>query len=210
MYGLLIDTSGHTTLVALSDQGQLLDFVLISSSKISLTLSSTIEHLLKKQFLLFTELHYIAVGIGPGSFLGTRTGVITAKTFSYSLQIPLVSFCSLQAYQPETPSLEFYVVSDAKSQGVYLLKGKKTCHSLTYDTTPTLCSIQEFKNLASSHPDVMLITSHQEPLKQKLSPLPLTEVAPSLETLCKYCYEKMCVSEIEDLESLAIHYLRFS
>ena len=209
MKGLLLDTSSNDAIIALSDQGKLLRSSLPSSLKASSTLSSGIQKLLQEAGIPIHQLNYIAIGIGPGSFLGTRIGVITAKSLSYGLKIPLVSFCSLQAYQPISLG-EFHVISDAKSKGVYLLRGSKTADSLSYEETPSLYSAEELKQLI--HKDSILITPHKEELLRKTPFLSenLTSITPSLPYLCEYCYEKFSLLQIETLDSLSIHYLRLS
>lgn len=45
--------------------------------------------------LQWTDLAYVAVACGPGSFTSTRLGVITARTLAQSLALPLWSLSSL-------------------------------------------------------------------------------------------------------------------
>lgn len=209
MKGLLLDTSGHTPIIALSDQGKLIRSSEFFSLKTSNTLSSDINRLLKEIDLPIHQLEYISIGIGPGSFLGTRIGVITAKSLSYGLKIPLVSFCSLQAYQPIEFG-DFYVISDAKSKGVYLLKGCKTTENVIYESIPSLYSIEELKELVNKNPTI--ISPHKEELLHKMPFLSeiLISSTPFLPYLCEHCYEKFSLSKIETLDSLSVHYLRLS
>jgi tRNA threonylcarbamoyladenosine biosynthesis protein TsaB len=209
MKGLILDTSGETALIALSDEGKSRHHFTSSSIESSSLLAAHIQTVLTTASLSLSQLHYIGIGIGPGSFLGTRIGVIIAKSLAYGLQIPLISFCSLEAYEPKEP-MEFAVVTDAKSKGVYLLKGRKTHSSVVYDDTPTLCSIE---NLLSLYPQTLtLITPHKEVLLRKLTLCKntLLEVFPSIEKLCAYCDQQYRASHFDSLENLPIHYLRLS
>jgi tRNA threonylcarbamoyl adenosine modification protein YeaZ len=44
------------------------------------------------------DLGFLAVAIGPGSFTGTRLGVVTARTLAQQLDLPLVGISSFAAY----------------------------------------------------------------------------------------------------------------
>jgi len=57
----------------------------------------------------------IAVGTGPGSYTGIRVGVALAKALAYGWKIPIMGFCSLEAFAPRP------VLVDARSGGFYAL-----------------------------------------------------------------------------------------
>lgn len=207
MKGLILDTSGDTALIAISDHGRLVHHVLFPSQHSSSLLTMEIQKALSEASIAMHQLNYIGIGIGPGSFLGTRIGVTIAKSLAYGLQIPLVSFCSLQAYQPPC-SAQFSVMIDAKSKGVYLLNGHKTSETVIYEPTPVLVSIEEFLSCyESTH---LYITPNKSALAHKLPVLKdaLLEVSPSLSYLCRYCVEKSPSSHINALDPISIHYLR--
>lgn len=44
------------------------------------------------------DIGFLAVAIGPGSFTGTRLGVVTARTLAQQLDLPLVGISSFAAY----------------------------------------------------------------------------------------------------------------
>ncbi|QVL58009.1 MAG: tRNA (adenosine(37)-N6)-threonylcarbamoyltransferase complex dimerization subunit type 1 TsaB [Simkaniaceae bacterium] len=124
---LIIDTSGPDSFVSLYLDGKLVTEHLPSIRQ-SLTLLPAIQKLLKNQ-----TIDFIAVGTGPGSFTGTRIGVITAKTLAFAKKLPLVPFCSLKIYTPDKEG-PFTLCSDAKSGGLFILEGIRTSKSATFKT----------------------------------------------------------------------------
>lgn len=56
-----------------------------------------IRHMLRETQLTVHEIEGIAVVRGPGSYTGLRIGVTAAKTFAWSLQVPLIGVSSLAA-----------------------------------------------------------------------------------------------------------------
>lgn len=56
-----------------------------------------IEEVLKNSSISQSELHAIAVSIGPGSYTGLRIGVSTAKGLAYSLDIPVIAVSTLES-----------------------------------------------------------------------------------------------------------------
>lgn len=161
---LIIDTSGEQSFIALHVPEEALQVEYLPPFQQSQKLLPAIKNLLLSQ-----TLDFIAVGIGPGSFTGTRVGVMTAKTLSFSLSLPLISFCSLKCYLPETDG-PFTISISAKSQGFYTLKGSKKDtsfsfhspqlvtqqpdsikHELNIPTLATLC-LKKFKEGKVTHP----------------------------------------------------------
>lgn len=210
MKGLILDTSGESALIALSEQGLLSHSRILPSVHTSSLLATHIQTLLHEASCPIRHVNYIGIGIGPGSFLGTRIGVTIGKSLAYGLQIPLVSFCSLQAYAPEGP-MDFAALSDAKSKGCYLLQGVKNRHNVLYDSTPSLYSAEELYDLHQVRP-LRYVSPNITPLLKKLPFLVdlLTEVPPALSYLCQLCNEKIAVSPTHALDPLPIHYLRLS
>lgn len=69
-----------------------------------------IEQLLSEESISLSDIDYLSVGIGPGSFTGIRVAVNTIKTYSYSLGTPIIVTDSLEtlAYQAflENPKVQ--------------------------------------------------------------------------------------------------------
>ena len=119
MYYLILDTSSKIGFVALFHHQTALSIKMIPSMDLSKDLMQAIESVFSSNGLSPSDIDFIACGVGPGSFTGTRIGIISAKALSYTLNIPVVDFCSLIAFFPENPPHQFTLVADAKTKQVY-------------------------------------------------------------------------------------------
>lgn len=95
---LALDTSTSSMTVALLRQGKRIAQVNSKAERNhSIHLLPTVQKLLREQGYRSSDLESVAVGNGPGSYTGVRIAVTAAKTFSWSLDIPLLSVSSLEA-----------------------------------------------------------------------------------------------------------------
>lgn len=204
--GLLIDTSQTLSFAAICKDGVLLNHAFFSV-KSSASFLSEVKSFLQSSDVQFKNLSYIATGIGPGSFIGTRVAVIIAKSLSYGLKIPLLSFCSMQLFCPDHEG-KFIVMTDAKSKGVYALEGLKTIEGVFHETTPQLLSFEEIKNLDLQA--FFPISPESALLSEKLQNLEININSSNynLENLCSYCFEKFLNFSDKNQEEIEIHYLR--
>lgn len=102
MPDLILDTSRDTYLIALFDEEQVLDIKDIAhENNLSASLLPDILDLLKKNQLEVKNISTLFVGVGPGSYTGTRIAVSIATGLSLALSCPLYSFCSLLPFLPE-------------------------------------------------------------------------------------------------------------
>ncbi|MVP01432.1 tRNA (adenosine(37)-N6)-threonylcarbamoyltransferase complex dimerization subunit type 1 TsaB [Paenibacillus lutrae] len=97
-YCLAIDTSTSSLALALLEDGVPLDE---KSSQVdrnhSIYIMPHVQELLAANGLRPRDLRSVAVGQGPGSYTGVRIAVTLAKTFSWSLNIPMAAVSSLEA-----------------------------------------------------------------------------------------------------------------
>lgn len=95
---LVIETATNVCSVALFKEDILLA---LEESEISNSHSSNItlfiDKVLKKSKIPYHELSAIAFSSGPGSYTGLRIGVSAAKALSYTLNIPLITYNTLQS-----------------------------------------------------------------------------------------------------------------
>jgi hypothetical protein len=102
MPDLILDTSRDTYLIVLFDAEKVLDVKNIAhENNLSASLLPDILDLLKKNQFGIKSILNLFVGVGPGSYTGTRIAVSVATGLSLALSCPLYSFCSLLAFLPE-------------------------------------------------------------------------------------------------------------
>ena len=114
--GLIIDTACERGILLLIEDGCVLEsrYLTAVMAKHSKIIFSEIQKLLHSTSI--QDVDWIAVGIGPGSYTGTRVAVSIALSCAYVLDIPMISFDSLLLFQPEEEAL---VAVDARQGGIY-------------------------------------------------------------------------------------------
>jgi len=125
MLSLILDTSTDSSLIALSKNHQLIASVSAPHSQnLSNSLLPSIQQLLFENKISLKDLFKICVGVGPGSYTGTRIAVSVAETLALALAIPLYPFCSLLAFLPKNlPQGPFAFITNTKHSSWFLLKG---------------------------------------------------------------------------------------
>lgn len=92
---LSFDTSISSLSVAILDQNSIVDEIVVEPDRFErqeavTKLLPTIDQILNKANWSKEELTHVCIGIGPGSFTGTRIGVVTARSLSQGLNIPVI------------------------------------------------------------------------------------------------------------------------
>ena len=86
-YRLIIDTSSEHSLMGIAQNKKILaSQISIHSNQLSQTLIPSLQTLLEESGVRLDQLGEIAVGIGPGSYTGTRVGVSIARGLSFALK----------------------------------------------------------------------------------------------------------------------------
>ncbi|AOZ92305.1 tRNA (adenosine(37)-N6)-threonylcarbamoyltransferase complex dimerization subunit type 1 TsaB [Paenibacillus crassostreae] len=95
---LALDTSTTSLTVAVMENGQVLhEMSELGERNHSIRILSIVEEVLKISGTVNSQLKGIAVGIGPGSYTGTRIAVTAAKTLAWAWNIPVVGISSLHS-----------------------------------------------------------------------------------------------------------------
>jgi tRNA A37 threonylcarbamoyladenosine modification protein TsaB len=104
---LAIDTATPALVIGIGEPDKMLasHFTLVHRNHLELSIP-TIDNLVKKAGIKLEDLSAIAVGLGPGSLIGARVGVVIAKTLAQVLKVALIGISTLDAKQNLYPTPE--------------------------------------------------------------------------------------------------------
>jgi tRNA threonylcarbamoyladenosine biosynthesis protein TsaB len=117
-----IDTATWTASVGVvADDEVLAERSLAGSPTHGLSLVPLIEATLSDARLRLSDVHGLAVSIGPGSFTGLRVGLSTAKGLAFACAVPLVGVATLEALALAAETRDGFVcpMLDARKSEVY-------------------------------------------------------------------------------------------
>jgi|GEM_PF-3488801 len=178
MTALIIDSSQKISLLGTAEGG------ILTSSKTLEGLSSSLPSALK-DFCELNKLEVIAVGVGPGSYMGIRTAATIAKTLSFALGIPLIEFPSPLAFLPPGGK-DWTIVGDAKMGEIYSMTG----------------NIEE----GLSVPKLVSLEKFTLPMDRVLDLR--KELTPYLDGVAKYVHKQFIKGNTIELNGLQLQYLR--
>ena len=132
---LCIDTSGEHLTVLIYSGGKVFEhFEEECKQTHSKKLMSAVEDILEKAALKLTDLDFLAVVTGPGSFTGIRIGIATIKAlaFAANLKVVAVTAFDIMAYNVEKESA--LAIIDAGRDNFYICgyENKKAVLPPTY------------------------------------------------------------------------------
>lgn len=117
---LLLDTACPRAVVALACDGEVLAEVYLDEyKKHGEKMAEAVQLCLDKTGHAIGDLEAVAVGVGPGSFIGVRIAVAYAKGLCLALQIPLVGFNTLLGVPAQGAK---FVAIDARRSEFYVLE----------------------------------------------------------------------------------------
>ncbi|MDO5041677.1 MAG: tRNA (adenosine(37)-N6)-threonylcarbamoyltransferase complex dimerization subunit type 1 TsaB, partial [Peptoniphilus sp.] len=122
MIALGIDTSTMRTSVGLvDDEGEIASFEITSSVNNSEDLTDMIADIFNKLDMDIQDVDLIGVGVGPGSYTGTRIAVTVARVLAQTLgkKIKAVSSLKSLAYHYEGDRIILSILDARRSRGYY-------------------------------------------------------------------------------------------
>lgn len=159
-------------------------------------------------------LNAISVGIGPGSYTGIRIGAAVAKALAYAWELPLIGFCTLEAFIPNEEG-DFAAIIDAKMSGAYVLKGRRdSAGQVRYNGSPFVCPLDQLRKELEGIS--LLVTPYAKNLKPKVDHLHAEaswewqEVPPSISHMSALVIEKYERKEWHEGGQIPLLYLRES
>lgn len=162
---LLIDSSTNFLLIGIVNNNQILTFYREGRNDHSETLVDYLNKFFIDNNLNIDDVKEVYVGRGPGSYTGLRIAGVVLKVFSFTKDIPLYSFSSLDL-----------LMCSVKSEGLYLAltEAKKTSSyykAFKYDGKYQILSDEGFKDnvdLFSEYPNYEHIIISEELIKDNL------------------------------------------
>lgn len=131
---LAIETSGQTSDIAILDTqvDQNFERELKTVHKISEVLAFEIKDLLKEADMEISQIDIVAIGVGPGSYTGTRVGIASAKGLAHGLNAKIIGVSSFDALvemvDEDYEDAEIIPLIDAKNDRVYYqIGGEQGC-----------------------------------------------------------------------------------
>ena len=200
MQSLIIETSCNRSCLILATEGHPIAIRhLNGGSELSKRLGKEVQDLLQQSPSFHAD--FVAIGTGPGSFTGIRVGAAMAQALAFGWRVPLVHYCSLEAFLPPQMGM-FAILVDARMGGIYCLNGERTPTEIHFEE-PHLLSIPEVLKL-----DCLLASPFPADIQKRLaSDHPIQEVEIDADFLSAECTRLAQIKQISPLEPLPLTYL---
>jgi tRNA threonylcarbamoyladenosine biosynthesis protein TsaB len=129
---LIIDTAlPQLSLALICDNGDERTIVLEEEFKHAKRITLEIEKLLKSCNLHLSDLNFVAINEGPGSFTGLRVGSSTAKGLCFGLKIPLLTIKGIEAmamaiyHENQNDYSDIFILIDARRENYFYTQVSK-------------------------------------------------------------------------------------
>lgn len=174
MKALAIDGAISRLTIAAKNDDKICTTVFDIGMRQSEILVPSIESVLEKVNLSSSELDYITITIGPGSFTGLRLAISAAKAIELAYNIPIYPVSSLKIYSYDFENFEYPVLSciDAKKERFYanlFNKDKYILEDGDYEISKLIDSVKKIKKLIICGPDCELLKNIIQEKNKKIS-----------------------------------------
>ena len=166
MICLFFDTASEKLKVSLIKDNELLyDKEMVTKNDHSSYLVPCIDEAFKSNNVDFKDLDRIIVGIGPGSFTGTRISITVAKTYAAMFNIPIFGISSLEMMIYGNEDYDYYVpIIEEKKDNVYYGIYDKNKKRVLEDSYTNIDNLYEILN---KYDGKVLIISHNNTKYEK-------------------------------------------
>ncbi|MHC8947916.1 tRNA (adenosine(37)-N6)-threonylcarbamoyltransferase complex dimerization subunit type 1 TsaB [Sphingobacterium hungaricum] len=218
-YILIIETATPVCSVALSKNHTVLDYIDSAEPNMHANqLTLYVEELLSRNNLVASELHAVAVSLGPGSYTGLRIGVSTAKGLCYALDIPVIGIHTLDAmadwfanYHSQSENTVLVPMIDARRMEVYCAFYKNDGKQIS-ETQAKIIDSLSFEEFVSEGKQMLLFGSGADKFSDLFSENPSIEIFPEFKNSARFlatkAYQKFVNQEFEDMAYFEPFYLK--
>ena len=209
---LNIETATKNCSVALAKEGKTIACKEIAEQNFSHAekLHVFIEELLAENQLQFSDLSAIAVSQGPGSYMGLRIGVSSAKGFCYALNIPMIAIDTLQLLAKQIHIEEGIIIPmiDARRMEVFTAFYDKN-HNQIRNTQAEIIDETSYQEISDK---IHLVGDGTEKFKNTLTDdkfiFHSDVVFPSANEMSQLSYDKYQKSDFVDVAYFEPYYLK--
>jgi tRNA threonylcarbamoyladenosine biosynthesis protein TsaB len=214
-YILNIHTATETAIVNLCSGKDVIDSnVNFDPKQHASFLHTAIRTMLKKQNIEAKQLNAIGVSCGPGSYTGIRVGLAAAKGLCYALNIPLITYNSLELIARST----LLLVKDSTSLYCAMIDARRLeVYTAVYDgyvnqiSAPEAIILDEnsFSNMLSSN--VIIFSgsgSHKFREVTKNANAKFSNAGISMEAIAQISWQKFENNEFENISTMKPVYIK--
>ncbi len=128
---LSIETSLSRIFLVLSFKEKVFSLNKLVDNSIEVELNILIKEILIINKTNFSDLNFILISLGPGSYTGSRIGLAAAKAISMSLKIPLLGYSNFETIQSQAKLNK--LLAENKEIGFVIKANKKEFYYQKYE-----------------------------------------------------------------------------
>ncbi len=213
---LSIDTTSNVCSVSILENDQVIDENILDNGKThSENMMPLLDELLKRNNMDISNVEFISVCVGPGSFTGIRIGIATIKAFAEVLNIKVASVTSLETLsRNETAERDQVIVPiiDARNNQVYATVFDNEYNQIEDNMAD---DIENVKNRIKNDVDVVFVGDgaiiHKKLIVSYFANSKFSENNKQYSSKTGICgYHKLLKNEVLDADTITPLYLRKS